>query len=270
MRNGIVIAGIVFLTLQIGSAADTPLGLRPPPGPDEARVLVSRAADAVAVETGWVFEDRALEEILASLLTFSGNFCYPPNSVEGQARCAATVFDESVLERLLSGFQSQVVDDRPDSIEVLGSMLAKEVGLQLEMSGWPSTVVNDFGMIRLPCELDGCHVSVATASGETRHREVHRGIIAKPGHYRLLVSRAGSETIAYDADVTARHVVEVTRGPRTVATSLGRVEAESQFFCYDLRGWTSRSPRPAGPTTPFNWGRDRLVEPDATRRRNLA
>jgi len=227
--------------------------------------LVHNATAAVASETGVLVEPRVLAAIMANLSLFTSNICYPPNSTEGRENCRKTVYSD-MLRREIRAFVTEAAEVRPRSIVSVAARLSASVGIEFTRTGWPASIENDLGVVRLPESAVGARISVITASG-TEDLGTGSRILAYPGRYRFLVSR-GSSRSAFSADVVARSVVSV--GSDSESSTLGAVTPPRSAFCYDLRGPRSGLPTFDHPTVNFNWGRSTFSEPEAERARQQA
>lgn len=222
--------------------------------PTQIRSAVARATEAVSAEMQIGVDPAIIEEMAASATIFGGNFCYAQSQAEADAKCRATLFNESVLRRHVRGFLADAQSAAPNVMS-LGARLARESGGDFSLIGWPSLVPNQIGVVEL-AERAPAQVYLSTSTGPVQIANSANRVLLSAGRHQLSVRPDGRMAVAGVVTVSARTRVSFGGQPSVAqAGPVGRLDAPSEAFCYERTEFKFE-----GPLAFFNWGRARFAE----------
>lgn len=222
---------------------------------------LSTAADAVAARRSVGLDPALKRRIVSEGDIMMSAFCAGPVQANKCERILTTPLVEAEVDRYVAQLLST-----PQEVRIIAANLAKAVGTDLGMAGWPSDVANDVGVVTLP---EGARIGTVMLSGASGRTEIGRALtslLMLPGTYRITVQDSPSEAQSGTTEVKAQTAVRLALNKSRVDDApFGRLDPPNESFCFD-----SGEVRFEGPVGMFNWGRATYQEPVATKQANLA
>ena len=228
------------------------------PDPNRVRQAVTAAIAETAAEQHMGVDPHLVEAMVASVGDFAGNFCLGANPSTPDTRCAATLFNPSVLRSSVRQFLAESASGATE-VTFLGARLAAASGGDYAQIGFPISSPNISGVVALTVGGSAVEkVSLTTASGQMQIAGDVRKLLLQAGQYTLTIRLAGGSETTRMVLVQARKQVAFSDAPSGQATALsGPIDVPAGRFCYDRR-FAQTDATPTGPLADFNWGRDQL------------
>ena len=263
MRGSAV--GLIALIFLVCAAT----AVATPQSSADVRTYVQAAVTRAARDPAVLVDPRVTGEIVASVGIFAANFCYPPDSKEGMARCRATVQDPVALATAVKGFliDSSLPNNR--LVKSVGARLATSLGMDFERAGWGSLNENHTGVVTLPERFSNYQIWLQTASGRVPLGTGAAKILLAPGQHELIATdherESRFEVAVTEHTVTALAAPELPGVREPLRQVSGRIEPDPSMFCYERTSGLL-----SGASAPFNTGRSTLVETPQARESHLA
>ncbi|MBC5781526.1 hypothetical protein H8N03_01135 [Ramlibacter sp. USB13] len=236
-----------------------------PPDQTEIRTRVAEAVQVAASDLGVFVDPGVTEEISKTVDVFAGNFCFPAHHPPSVARCERTVRQRGVLVGAVRDYLESAWARRPPAMLSVGARMAEREGLSFAQIGWPPEVPNRVAVIEFSRTPAG-RVALRTASGPAPLGSSRRYVLTTPGFQEFEVTEGTGRSVVRVNTAAAR----VTRAEldgnsgSTIAAPL-RIDPPVSRYCVG-----GSQPPASGALAFFNWARATYVEPDETKRANLA
>jgi hypothetical protein len=249
----------------------SPAGAQPT-DPESVRNLIVESVARVTTEMQVLVDPRQISAMTQDAIIFTANFCYPSGDQTAIERCAQTIENPDVFDRIV---ETHLIDRLSGSpiIDSIAVHLARKLGYDLSVIGWPDEITNESAVVHIPDSERPYVFAIETSDGPLTLGSGADAILVSSGLINLTLSGQSGDRYSYHLDLTPRQRIDLP--PRDLA--LEQVAAQDSVVVRIEPGLGNFCGNPidevatvrAGPLAAFNSGRSRIVETEAARRANI-